>query len=158
MESKKYKITVFSDSHGNVNAFKKAMPIINSSDYFVYLGDGNRDLDKVLPEITAEVIRVKGNCDVMSEHPQDAVLTVGETKFMITHGNAYGVKSSTIGLAAHARETGCGWALYGHTHRAQVFDAGGVMLLNPGSAGYGKPTCAVIEGDGKFFTAEIISL
>ncbi|MDE6399025.1 MAG: metallophosphoesterase family protein, partial [Clostridiales bacterium] len=88
----------------------------------------------------------------------ETVLTVGNTDFFITHGNAYGVKSSTLSFAAHAREIGCAWALYGHTHRAQIVDAGGVMLLNPGTASGGSPTCARITGDGETFFGEIVSL
>ena len=154
----RYSLVVMSDSHGNLRAVEKALPLINGSDWFVYLGDGNRDIDKLQARITAEIVRVRGNCDLLPAWPAEAELTVGNTRFLVTHGNAYGVKSSTLSLAARARETGCAWALFGHTHRAQITDAGGVMLLNPGTASGGAPTCARITGDGETFFGEIVPL
>lgn len=157
-EKKKYTVYVFSDSHGAYKNIEKMLPKINAGDVFVYLGDGNRDVDRLADRIAVQTVRVRGNCDVFDDQPVTAEFTVGNTKFFATHGNAYGVKSSTIALAAAARVRGCDWALYGHSHRANVQDAGGVMLLNPGTASGGAPTCARIEGDGDTFFAEILSL
>ena len=103
------------------------------------------------------IVRVRGNCDLMPDLPSETVLKVGHTDFLITHGNAYGVKSSRIALSARARELGCAWALYGHTHKAEITDAGGVMLLNPGAAS-GKASYALIKGDGDTFFGEILPL
>lgn len=158
-QAKKYRLAVFSDTHGNYGAIEKSLPIINACDYFVYLGDGNRDVDKVQDKITAQIVRVQGNCDVLSPYPAEVVLTVGETDFLVTHGNNYSVKSSLLSLASRARECGCGYALYGHTHTAKVFDAGGVICINPGTASRcSKASFAVIEGDGSLFSTDFVSL
>ena len=159
MAEKKYKIIVVSDSHGNNGDLEKLIPLINSSDYFVFLGDGNRDIERIIDKITTQVIRVKGNCDLTYEISDEALFELGDARFFATHGNKYGVKSSLISLAQHAREIGCYYALYGHTHRAGVSDAGGVTLVNPGALERGgKKSYALIEGDGKFFSAEIVPI
>ena len=36
-----------------------------------------------------------------------------------------------------AQEKGCSLVLYGHTHRAENTEIGGVKLVNPGTAGLG---------------------
>lgn len=158
-DKKKYKIVVASDSHGNVRALESLLPVINQSDTFVYLGDGNRDIDRIEDKITAPVIRVRGNCDAILSEQDEATFTVGNTRFLAAHGNAYGVKSSRLSFADRARQTGCVFALYGHTHRADITDAGGVTLINPGTLARGyQKSYAVIEGDGDFFSAEIVRL
>lgn len=157
-DKKQYTIVVFSDSHGVRKNIEKMLPAIRESDYLVYLGDGNRDIDRLQDRIPVPIVRVRGNCDLCPEIAAETVLTVGNTRFLITHGNAYGVKSSTLSLVARAREQGCEWALYGHTHRAKIWDAGGVTICNPGAASGPTPSCALIKGDGNTFFAEIVSL
>ena len=66
-EHKNYKIAVMSDSHGKRANIEKVLPEINDCDYFVYLGDGNGDIDKIEDRITARIIRVRGNCDAVSD-------------------------------------------------------------------------------------------
>lgn len=157
-EKKQYSLIVFSDSHGAWKNIQKMLPVINTCDYFIFLGDGNRDIDKVEDDITAKIIRVRGNCDLMPDIPNETMLTLGNTKFLIAHGNAYGVKTSRLSYAARARELGCEWALYGHTHVSIITDAGGVMLCNPGTSSGSAPTCALIKGDGDTFFGEIANI
>ena len=155
----KFRLTVFSDTHGNVRALEQALPIINQSDWFVFLGDGNADIDKIESRISAKIVRVRGNCDIACSLPAESVVRVGETDFFVTHGNAYGVKSGLFRLAEHAVSVGCPFALYGHTHRAAITEFAGTTLINPGTASRGaNKTYVVIEGDGKTFTARIMNL
>lgn len=159
MTEKRYKLIAVSDSHGNIRDLENLIPEINASDYFVFLGDGNRDIERITDKITAQIIRVRGNCDLMPNISDEAVFQVGKVRFLATHGNKYGVKSSLISLGQNARDTGCDFALYGHTHRAGIFDTGGVTLINPGALEKGgKKSYAVIEGDGEFFSAEIVPI
>ena len=159
MADKLYKLAVFSDSHGNVSGLTSALDTINECDYFVFLGDGNRDIDKIAEKITVPVYRVRGNCDMFSDIPTELVIRVGETDFFLTHGNYYGVKSSFISLAAKAREQGCSYALFGHTHSSVEKDLGGVTVINPGTAARcDKSSFAIIEGDGKSFFTKFIRL
>ena len=156
--SKTMKFTVFSDTHGNVGAIRAALKEINSGDYFVFLGDGYRDLCKVQDEITVPVIAVRGNCDLFCPLSEREIVTVGDCSFLATHGHAFGVKSSLLSLASFAAQNDCAYALYGHTHRALISNVGGTVLINPGSAsGKGsRASYAVIEGANGSFGAKIL--
>ena len=70
------RIVVMSDSHMMVSAL---LDIIerhkNNADLFLFLGDGNKDLDTALqlhPDI--KIDRVSGNCDFMSDLPASKVI------------------------------------------------------------------------------------
>ncbi len=152
---RKYRLAVFSDSHGNYKAIERKLDEINACDYFVFLGDGNRDVERLSDKITAQIVRVAGNCDLMPGLPSEIVLTVGNAGFLIVHGHTYGAKNGLSRLSLRARELNCGYVLYGHTHRAGVEEMGGITLINPGASCYGGISCAIIEGDGEFFSARI---
>ena len=158
--SKSIKLTVFSDTHGNTNAIRAALSEINGGDYFVFLGDGYRDLCRVQSEITVPILAVRGNCDLFCPLPPREILGTGECDILLTHGHAYGVKQNLTALAAFAAQNGCAYALYGHTHRALVTSLHGTVLINPGSASGegGKASYAVVEGSGVSFGAKIIYL
>lgn len=154
----KYKLAVMSDSHGKAYNIENALPAINECDYFVYLGDGNRDVDKLLDKITARVVRVRGNCDLCGDLQQETVLKVGESDFFITHGNLYGAKRGLLGLALRAQELNCQFVLYGHTHEKRIDIYNGITLINPGCASGYSPSYAVVSGDGILFNTEFYSL
>lgn len=156
-EHKNYKIAVMSDSHGKRGNIENVLPEINGCNYFVYLGDGNGDIDKIGDKITAKIIRVRGNCDAVSDLPAETVLKVGETDFLITHGNLYGVKRGLLSLALRARELACAYALYGHTHTASAQQSQGVTLINPGAMSGFSPSYALIEGDGILFHVDFFT-
>ena len=115
----------------------------DNSDVFIFLGDGERDLDRIktlYPEKT--IVSVAGNCDYGSLTPDNDIFMAGKVKIFFTHGHRWGVKSSVDRLFYKAREIGADIALFGHTHCRyyQYFD--GVHILNPGSVGCprdGKP-------------------
>lgn len=159
MEKKQYKLAVLSDTHGNIGAFEKAIPLINACDWCIHLGDGFRDIDKLTNKITAQVVRIKGNCDIIPDCYDETVFEVGNTKFLVTHGHYYGVKRDLLRLTLRARELNCRYALYGHTHRAGIFDAGDVICVNPGTLARGYThTIAVIKGAEEHFETDIITL
>ena len=63
-ETGKTKIIVFSDSHGSsVNMLKIAGLYRYSADYFIFLGDGLGDLQKIRDLTDKPLIAVPGNCD-----------------------------------------------------------------------------------------------
>ncbi len=156
-DKKNYKIAIMSDSHGKRGNIEKVLHAVNECDYFVYLGDGNADIDKLESKISSPIVRVRGNCDALSDLPAETVLRVGESDFLITHGNLYGVKRSLLALACRARELGCGYALYGHTHAASVEEYQGVTLINPGSMSGFSPSYAIAEGDGILFSVKFFT-
>ena len=132
------KIAVFSDTHGATARMLRAAREL-CPDALVHLGDYERDadcLEKELPEIP--LYRVCGNCDVSPQAPQEQVVTFGGVRALLCHGHRYAVDWGRLdSLVYAAQEKGCSLVLYGHTHRAENAEIGGVKLVNPGTAGLG---------------------
>lgn len=145
------KIAVFSDTHGRTAGMLRAVRRV-SPDILVHLGDYFRDamtLAQEFPELPLHA--VPGNCDLSARDPDTISFLAGPVTVFASHGHRYQVKYGTDSLLNAACFSGAGLVLYGHTHIAQVMQAGGVSVLNPGSAGTGEaPTFAVVEigGDG----------
>ncbi len=132
------KAAVFSDTHSNtalmVEAVRRYRP-----DVIIHLGDHERDteiLRREFPEIP--LYAVCGNCDIGSTGLLADVVPLGPVKAYITHGHLYNVDWSVDSLVYAAQEQNCQLALYGHTHRADSQEIGGVKVVNPGTAGQGR--------------------
>lgn len=131
------RIIVISDTHGNFRALESVLLRNSDADLFFHLGDGERDLDRFLqqyPQFTEKVIRVCGNCDYDSIHPDTAVYPLGSHRIFATHGHRYAVKNDYEIIKCAARENECDIVLFGHTHVRCNRIEGGLYLLNPGSA------------------------
>ena len=129
---------VFSDTHSNtalmVEAVRRFRP-----DVIIHLGDHDRDtgiLRREFPEIP--LYAVCGNCDYGSQESTWDVVPLGPVKAFITHGHLFNVRWGLDSLVYAAMEQGCQLALYGHTHRADYQEIGGVKVVNPGTAGMGR--------------------
>lgn len=132
------KAAVFSDTHGNtalmVEAVRRTRP-----DVIIHLGDYERDtqiLKREFPEIS--LYSVCGNCDYSPLAPLTDIVPLGKVKAFICHGHSYTVEYGTDRLVYAAQEQGCKIAMFGHTHTAYNGEAGGVKVINPGSAGKGR--------------------
>lgn len=156
-----YRLLVMSDSHGSAAAIKKLLPITEDFDYVIHLGDGNADILNLQKSIKTELITVKGNCDQNRLSPEKYVLHLGDTALYLTHGHKENIKVGRYGLLSAAQSFGCKYALFGHTHSAEVFELGGVTFVCPGSLAlppFGKGTYAVIEGTKSSLTAKIVEI
>ena len=143
---------VVSDTHGNVGDLKKLIPLMSENDYVLHLGDGERDLNCLPPEIKAKVINVKGNCDDCLT-PTEKIVEIENVKIFLTHGHNYGVKGSLYRLLLKGKEIGASVCFYGHNHRASVEQVEGVYLVNPGNLtrySANKTFCFCTFSDGKF--------
>lgn len=138
---------VFSDTHHNtapmLEALRRCRP-----DLIIHLGDHDRDtlcIEREFPDIP--LYRVSGNCDFMPIAPLVDIVPLGPVKALICHGHTYQVDWGGLDrLAYAAEERGCALALFGHTHRPLQEQRGGVLLVNPGTAGKGsRLTWALIE-------------
>ncbi len=151
------KMIVISDTHHDIDAIRRILPIINECDTLVHLGDCNDDILKIEHELNVkEIVYVRGNCDYVMRSPEFVVKEWGGAKFFFTHGHRYRVDSSLLDVTYAALENECNYVFYGHTHIADLDRNYGVELINPGSvsrprAGY--PSYAIVEKkDGKIFT------
>lgn len=140
------KAAVFSDTHGNPVLMLEAIRCYRP-DVVIHLGDGARDVEQVrseFPEIA--VYNVCGNCDLYSAAPVCDTVPLGPVKAFITHGHMYNVDWNSDSLIYAAQEQNCRIAFYGHTHRPERREVGGVTVINPGTAGRGsRLTWATVE-------------
>ena len=152
-------ILIFSDTHGNRTALRKAYPIMKETDYIFHLGDGARDLDRLFL-VDTPLWAVRGNCDWSSSDFADRterLLHLEGHTILLCHGHEWGVKGGLGALIAHAADVGADIVLFGHTHKPtlQVIAAGEqigktklsrpMYLFNPGSIGFNE------DGEGYSF-------
>ncbi|MDE6834691.1 MAG: metallophosphoesterase [Ruminococcus sp.] len=131
------RIIVISDTHGNFSNLENIFLRNADADWFIHLGDGERELDRFIienPVYEHKIIHVAGNCDYHSLSHNDFILPVSYCKIFATHGHNYYVKSSLEPLKAVAKENGCNIILYGHTHSRFMRQEDGFYIMNPGSA------------------------
>lgn len=141
------KAAVFSDTHRNTRLMLEAIGRCRP-DMVIHLGDHDSDAEDIrraYPEIP--LFNVCGNCDFAATAPETDIVPMGPVKAFITHGHLYNVKY--IGpdrLAYAAMEQGAKIAMFGHTHVPMQKQLGDVLIINPGSAGKGRPsTWALVE-------------
>lgn len=134
------KILVFSDSHGSTLVMKALLENPPEGLCAVFhLGDGSEEARRLMEKYPMYAfIGVKGNCDRGDRHSRETVFTERcGVRFMLTHGHAYGVKSSLVNAVMKAVEGSADILLYGHTHIAddESFNCslGTVRAVNPGS-------------------------
>lgn len=141
------RVFVISDSHGDMEAIKKAVRLAGDFDRIFHLGDSYRDALKLAEYTGIAVDAVAGNCDFV-DAPSSSVVVLRGKRFFLTHGHNYGVGFSLTRLKFAAEEAQADVALFGHTHRAYLDYSGSLMLLNPGSISRPrdkKASFAVIE-------------
>lgn len=146
------KILVFSDSHGDLIALKKAVDKFSvNADIIVHCGDATKGEGMYLKENcpNSMVVCVKGNCDFGSPFNCYEKLNVFGKNILITHGHLQNAKFSLANLTYKAQEENCDMVFFGHTHIATDQILGGVRLINPGACSGWGASCAVVEIDSK---------
>ena len=139
------KLLVLSDSHGMVQYMHAAIRQ-EAPDYVIHLGDYVRDAEQLRYELPmVPIAAVRGNCDYADLDTQEQkLIEYGGIRVLMVHGHSYGVKNGLLRYYMAAKENQVDVALFGHTHRAYCEEKEGLWLLNPGSCGYGKPTCGIV--------------
>ncbi len=142
---------VLSDSHGRTSKILEALSRqVQRPDAVLFLGDGLRDL--AYAELDLPIYAVAGNCDSFTafaglQAEEELCFSFEGKRIMMTHGDAYGVKSGLARLIMAAKRKDADIVLFGHTHIAfekyiPVGDTGygitlekPMYLFNPGSIG-----------------------
>ena len=138
------KIIVFSDSHGDLAAMKRALGRHPDAACCLHAGDGAREfaaLCDLFPDLS--FAGVAGNCDFMpggGRPPEQCTLDLDGLRVFLCHGHRFAVKGSTSLLEEYAAANDVDIAIFGHTHEPcdrWLPDAGrrGLRLFNPGSIG-----------------------
>lgn len=148
------KLTVFSDSHGNL---ENAIRILTESeaDLYLFCGDGIRDAESAADLLDKRLIGVLGNCDRTETGETERLLEQAGVRILLTHGHGYSVKTSLLPLRRRALELEAQLVLYGHTHQPALSEEDGILFCNPGSS-LGDRRYAEIElEDGKILSANL---
>jgi len=149
------RVGVISDTHGLVRP--EALHALAGSDLVVHAGDiGGSEVLERLREI-APVIAVRGNNDRdawAGDLPERITVDISGWSVLVLHD----VK--TLGLDAAA--AGLDAVIAGHSHRPRIEWHGGVLFLNPGSAGprrFSLPVAvAHLRVDRRQLHADIVEL
>ena len=140
------KVLVVSDSHGNINALRRAAAI-TGPDVVLHLGDHDSDCAEIRSILPDAMIRaVRGNCDPTSrELDADEFVLEGKRIFMV-HGHNHGVKYGLEKFCTSVWCSGSKLGLYGHTHRPLWQEIRGMQIMNPGSIGSAQhPTFGLVR-------------
>lgn len=127
------KVLVMSDTHGEVNRAFRAFSLAEPVDAVIHLGDGSADAELLREALDVPVIAVAGNCDPHSPAPREYLWECEGKRILLTHGDAYQVKSGLGRLQQRAEEIGADAVLFGHTHQGLSENKAGLLLVNPGT-------------------------
>lgn len=131
------RIIAFSDSHRHYQNVHKLFETTHlTTDLYIFLGDGENDLDNLIylyPD--KKILSVAGNCDFGSLNPRMGSVEVCGKKILFTHGDHQNVRYGISRLKSLARDNGADVVLYGHTHCRRCDYEDGVYFINPGSIG-----------------------
>jgi len=127
------KMLVISDTHGNYTLAMKAHSQSEQIDIIAHLGDGFSDAELMRELLDEQVISVAGNCDFCSSAPRELLWECEGKRILLTHGDAYGVKTGLDTLKRRAREIGADLVLFGHSHLATQELYSDILFINPGT-------------------------
>jgi len=150
-----YKIGVISDTHGLLRP--EVLTAFQGVDMIMHAGDiGGPEILSALEEI-APVLAVRGNMDYgvwLEEIPATREVKLGKFQFFLVHDPGH--------IDFDPQEGVFQAVVNGHTHQPHLEDRKGVLLLNPGSAGYRRRhypvSIAMVNVDGNHITAELIEI
>ena len=121
-------IGVISDTHGLLRP--EALDALAGVEHIIHAGDiGSPDIVPRLTEI-APVTAIRGNVDTQAwaqAFPPSEVVTLGGRTIYVIHDRG--------DLNLDPAASGFDLVISGHSHRPKTKTVGGVVYLNPGSAG-----------------------
>ena len=129
------RIAVVSDSHGGTFHLERFLTFCRAEgiDRVFHLGDIVDDAKWLEKRLEIPLTCVAGNCDYLARGAREARETVEGKRFLLVHGDKYGVKYGYDRLSYYAEENQMDVALFGHTHRSFAAYVGKVLLINPGA-------------------------
>jgi putative phosphoesterase len=152
-----FRVAVFADTHGNIQALKDALKKNGPFDLVVHLGDGVEDGARAAEEMGLAFHGVAGNEDFRTGFPETFVLKLGRFDFLLIHGHQTDINPFQPKdiwdvyfdeLCDWARNRGATGLMFGHTHKTYLDRTNDLVILNPGEQHPGSgwpPTFAVVE-------------
>ncbi len=152
-------IGVLSDTHGSLHP--RLMPLFREAGVATILHAGDVGKYSVIEELSrlAPVLVVRGNIDIegrVAELPDEVRVKLASTDIYMTH-----IGGKPRPWLSRLPEPTPNIAIGGHSHIALVGREGGVLFLNPGSAGTqprfgGSLSAALLRVEDGFAEAEIV--
>lgn len=146
------KILVVSDTHRNIENFKKVVKKTSPLDRVLHLGDAEISQETLQGIARCPLDCVAGNNDFYSSLPKELTITIGKHKAWLVHGHRHGVHYGIDSIVAKARERGVDIVMFGHTHKPCIAIAEDLTAINPGSLAYPRqddrrPSYIIMEID-----------
>ncbi len=129
-------VGIVSDTHGNRQAMDAllAHPAAETVEVWLHAGDVASDAEYIARMTDKKVYSVAGNCDWPNARVKDEyAVDLDGHRIFLAHGHTYGVRHTTDLLREAAAAEQADIAIYGHTHVVEVWEADGVLVVNPGS-------------------------
>jgi putative phosphoesterase len=123
-----YPIGVISDTHGLLRP--EALTALAGSAFIIHAGDVGDPVVLLRLRDIAPAVAVRGNVD---RQPWAAGLPA--TRLVEVEGHAIYVLHDLAALDIDPAAANVAVVISGHTHRPRIEEKGGVLYLNPGSAG-----------------------
>ena len=169
------KALVVSDSHGSTANFSRALEREKDCPFVLFLGDGaddfaagrrdallelpRKDCRRELPlrghgrrrdQRPFDVPPGRGDNDYFSTLEEFAYKYIEGNTLILCHGHTVGVKRSLYPLLEKAQGVRANVALYGHTHRSDVFydSYAGIYAINPGALFNGNYAVLTLSKNG----------
>ena len=123
-----FKIGIISDTHGLLRP--EALLRLSGVDHIIHGGDiGGPDIISALRDL-APITAIRGNVDTgdwAGEFPETARVRLAERSIFVLHD----LKTLSFDPVAAGTDV----VVSGHSHVPKIDEVGGVLYLNPGSAG-----------------------
>jgi len=150
-----WQIGVLSDTHGLLRP--EVLQAFQDVDLILHAGDiGGPDILAMLQDV-APVLAVRGNMDYgswLDGIPATRDIKLGQKRLFLIHDPGH--------IAFDPGTENFHAVINGHTHQSRMKKQNGVLLLNPGSAGYRRKnypvSISILKIDGEHIEAELIGL
>lgn len=159
-------IGVMSDSHDNCTTIRKAVRLFTEKncELVIHAGDFVAPFAaRELAHLPCPVKAVFGNCDGEKEGLTETIRPFGEimeAPFVFSHeGRMIMITHVHVSVGRYAASEKYRTIVFGHTHKPEIKEVRGTLLLNPGETGgwlTGKGTVALL--DPETWEAEIMPL
>ena len=152
-------IIIMSDNHRDEDIVREVLKQNPQADRYYLLGDSEMRKHVL---VNLEVISVKGNFPFEPRLPKELILTIDDIRVLMVHGHKQHVKTGIERIKQYARDKNAQLVFFGHTHHYRIYDAGDMILVNPGSLslprGHYEKTYAKVTINKNHTNVEIIDV
>ncbi|HOJ49721.1 MAG TPA: YfcE family phosphodiesterase [Spirochaetota bacterium] len=151
-------ILIISDLHNNISIFNDFIEK-NKFKTIIFLGDGLSNFFKVVQKNKIDFFYIEGNCDSFFPRTDYKIIEINNLKIMITHGDAFKVKSGIFLLESFVSslKNRPDIVLFGHTHEPFHILKEEIEYFNPGAFADGFYGILNIENEYFYIESNIFN-